>query len=114
MRWTAIVVLGALVRAAHADDASDAETLFNEGVKAKEAGKPAEACAKFRASYEKNRNAVGTILNVALCDEEAGKHRLGTQAVRRGRGSREGAEPRGAREGGPGAQGAGSRATCRA
>jgi hypothetical protein len=88
MRWTAIVVVvGALVRVAHADDASDAETLFNEGVKAKEAGKPGEACAKFRASYEKNRNAVGTILNVALCDEEAGKigsaHKLFAEAEAR-------------------------------
>lgn len=89
MRWTAIVVVGALVRVAHADDASDAETLFNEGVKAKEAGKADEACAKFRASYEKNRNAVGTILNVALCDEQAGKigsaHKLFAEAEARAR-----------------------------
>lgn len=87
MRWTAIVVVGALVRAAHADDASDADALFNEGLKAKEAGKPDEACAKFRASYEKNRNAVGTILNVALCDEQEGKigsaHKLFAEAEAR-------------------------------
>jgi hypothetical protein len=87
MRWTAIVVVGALVRVAHADDASDAETLFNEGVKAKDAGKAAEACADFRASYAKNRNAVGTLLNVALCDEEAGKigsaHKLFAEAEAR-------------------------------
>lgn len=89
MRWTAIVVVGALVRVAHADDASDAETLFDEGVKAKAAGKLAEACTDFRASYDKNRNAVGTILNVALCDEEAGKiasaHKLFAEAEARAR-----------------------------
>jgi len=74
MRSLAILVgLASLVRLAHADDASDAEVLFNEGQKAKEAGKPAEACTKFRQSLEKNRNAVGTILNVALCFEEEGK-----------------------------------------
>jgi hypothetical protein len=74
MRSLAILVgLASLVHLAHADDASDAETLFNEGQQAKEAGNTAEACTKFRQSLEKNRNAVGTILNVALCFEEEGK-----------------------------------------
>jgi hypothetical protein len=74
MRSLAILVgLARLVRLAHADDASDAETLFNEGQKAKEAGNTAQACAKFKQSLEKNRNAVGTILNVALCFEQEGK-----------------------------------------
>lgn len=85
MRSLAILVgLASLVRLAHADDASDAETLFNEGQKAKEAGNTAEACAKFKASLEKNRNAVGTILNVALCFEQEGKiasaHKLFSEA----------------------------------
>jgi hypothetical protein len=74
MRSTAIlVVLAGLARLARADDAADAEKLFAEGQELKEAGKPEQACVKFRAALEKNRNAVGTILNVALCDENAGR-----------------------------------------
>jgi tetratricopeptide (TPR) repeat protein len=87
MRRIAILVVVALARAAHADDAADAEALFKEGVAAKDAGKPEEACAKFRESLDKNRNAVGTILNVALCDEQEGKigsaHKLFTEAAER-------------------------------
>lgn len=85
MRLTAIVVLGALVRVAHADDTAD--SLFDDGVKLREQGKTAEACVKFRASFDKNPNAVGTMLNVALCDEQEGKigsaHRLFTEAAAR-------------------------------
>ncbi len=85
MRLTAIVVLGALARVAQAD--GDADSLFDQGVKLREAGKNAEACVKFRESYEKNKNAVGTILNVALCNEEEGKiataHRLYAEAAAR-------------------------------
>jgi hypothetical protein len=88
MRSLAILVgLASLVRLAHADDASDAEALFNEGRQLNADGKKAEACAKFRQSLEKNRNAVGTILNVALCFEEEGKiasaHKLFTEAEAR-------------------------------
>ena len=68
-----LVVLAGLVRLAQADDAADAEKLFAEGQELKEAGKPEQACVKFRAALDKNRNAVGTILNVALCDENAGR-----------------------------------------
>ncbi|HSN27864.1 MAG TPA: hypothetical protein VLT45_16355 [Kofleriaceae bacterium] len=85
MRLTAIVVLGALARVAQADDTAD--SLFEEGVKLREAGKNADACVKFRESYEKNKNAVGTILNVALCNEEEGKiasaHKLYAEAAAR-------------------------------
>ena len=73
------------MRLAHADDASDAEVLFNEGQQAKEAGNTAEACAKFKQSLEKNRNAVGTILNVALCFEEEGKIASAYKLLQRGR-----------------------------
>lgn len=90
MRSTAILVaLTALVRLARADDASDAEQLFKDGQGLKEAGKADAACVKFRASLDKNRNAVGTILNVALCDENAGKlasaHKLFSEAAARAR-----------------------------
>ncbi|MBV8755677.1 MAG: hypothetical protein JO257_00290 [Deltaproteobacteria bacterium] len=70
MRWSAIVVLGALARVAHADSAED---LFNEGDALRKEGKTTEACAKFRASFAINPDAVGTMLNVALCYEQEGK-----------------------------------------
>jgi hypothetical protein len=55
------------------DDAAKADKLFEEGQKLKQAGKTAEACQKYEESLRLNKNAVGTLLNVALCDEEAGK-----------------------------------------
>ncbi|MDB4957134.1 MAG: hypothetical protein JWO36_4703 [Myxococcales bacterium] len=54
-------------------DAKAAEKLFEEGRVLKDHGKLAEACAKFDEALARNHNAVGTILNVALCDEQAGK-----------------------------------------
>jgi hypothetical protein len=54
-------------------DAQQADRLFDEGRKLKEAGDLKGACAKFEEALQNNRNAVGTILNVALCDAEAGK-----------------------------------------
>ena len=54
-------------------DAEAAEKLFDEGRELKDHGKLDEACAKFELALARNRNAVGTILNVALCDEQAGK-----------------------------------------
>jgi hypothetical protein len=50
-----------------------AERLFEEGRVLKDQGKLADACARFDLALGHNRNAVGTILNVALCDEQAGK-----------------------------------------
>lgn len=89
MRSTAILVVVGLVRLAQADDAADAERLFAEGQELKEQGKPEQACVKFRLALEKNRNAVGTILNVALCDENAGRiasaHKLFSEAADRAR-----------------------------
>ena len=90
MRSIAVLVaLMGLVHLAHADDAAEAESLFAEGQQLKEAGKPEQACVKFRLALEKNRNAVGTILNVALCDEQAGRiasaHKLFTEAADRAR-----------------------------
>lgn len=70
MRWTAIVVLGALARIAHAQSADE---LFDQGDALRKEGKAAEACVKFRASLALNPIAVGTMLNVALCFEEEGK-----------------------------------------
>ncbi len=72
-----LVVGGAAV--ARADNVSDADALFAEGVKLKAAGQNTEACAKFVQTLKLNRNAVGAILNVALCDEEDGKYASATR-----------------------------------
>lgn len=75
MRSLAIIVaLVALGSLAHADDeVPKADALFAEAEKLRDAGDAAGACAKFAEALKYNRNAVGTMLNVALCDEHAGK-----------------------------------------
>lgn len=73
------VSLVAGIGLARADDTSQADALFAEGLKLKEAGKPKEACDKFGATLRLNPNAVGAILNVALCDEEGGKYASATR-----------------------------------
>src|SRR5678815_1809900 len=55
------------------DDPTKADKLFEEGQKLKQEGKTTEACTKYEESLRFNHNAVGTLLNVALCAEEAGK-----------------------------------------
>lgn len=55
------------------EDAAKAEKIFEEAQKLKQEGKSAEACKKYEESLRYNRNAVGTLLNVALCNEESGK-----------------------------------------
>jgi len=62
---------------AHADPAPDpkiekADQLFAEG-KALLDSNLLEACEKFEASLRENPAAIGTLLNVALCDEKLGK-----------------------------------------
>jgi hypothetical protein len=60
---------------AHAEeDTAKADVIFEEAQKLKAAGKHAEACAKYEESLSYNHNAVGTLLNVGLCAEEAGKY----------------------------------------
>jgi hypothetical protein len=58
---------------AHADDASAADLKFEEAMKLRDQGKIQEACARFDDSLALNPNAIGTILNVARCAEDAGK-----------------------------------------
>lgn len=79
MRSLVLVLVLSSATVAHADDASRADALFAEGVKLKEAGKNSEACAKFSETLQVNPNAVGAILNVALCDEEDGKYASATR-----------------------------------
>ena len=76
MRSLAIIIasLTAAVAVAHADDElPKADALFAEAEALRDAGNATAACAKFEEALKYNRNAVGTMLNVALCDEQAGK-----------------------------------------
>ncbi|HSD88590.1 MAG TPA: tetratricopeptide repeat protein [Kofleriaceae bacterium] len=69
------IVLGtcALAWADEQTDPEKADKIFEEAQKLKQAGKTAEACAKYDEALHYNRSAVGTLLNVALCDEEQNK-----------------------------------------
>lgn len=78
------LVLGTLIAAstlAHADDNGlmpavdkpEALRLFEEGRAALEAGNADEACKKFEQSLKKDPRAVGTLLNLGLCNERQGK-----------------------------------------
>ena len=69
----ALATVAALARVAAADDPSDAERLYREGRALIDAGKPVEACAKFEQSLAKDPRQVGVIMNLALCNERAGK-----------------------------------------
>lgn len=49
-----------------------ADQLFHEGLALKESD-VGQACAKFEESLRYNAQAIGTLLNVALCDEKLGR-----------------------------------------
>src|SRR5262249_4603052 len=71
-RLTTLFVIGALASAAPAYAQSEggiAEQLFVEARKLMDDGKLEEACKKFGASYDLDRTATGTLLNLALCHE---------------------------------------------
>jgi len=72
-----VVVVGSLGARAHAGPAPDpkiekADRLFAEG-KALLGSNLLQACAKFDESLHENPAAIGTMLNVALCDEKLGR-----------------------------------------
>lgn len=74
MRSAIVVVLAlSTVRVALADNTSRSDALFEQGRELEKAGHLAEACEKYHAALELDPNAVGTMLNVALCYERAGK-----------------------------------------
>jgi tetratricopeptide (TPR) repeat protein len=60
-------------RIAAAEPQSKADELFERAQKAKQAGHNDEACKLYDQALRYNPNAVGTLLNVAKCDEDAGK-----------------------------------------
>lgn len=69
----ALVVLSLLAVRAHADiDIKKADKLFEEGLALRETNLE-QSCKKFRESLEWNPQAIGTLMNVALCDEKLGR-----------------------------------------
>ncbi len=69
----AVAAVLATVTLAHADvDIPKADALFAEAIALKSSD-PAAACTKFEASLALNPQALGTLLNVALCDEQGGR-----------------------------------------
>jgi tetratricopeptide repeat protein len=69
-------IAAAVLLASHvafAQPRSDADKLFDEGLKLFDAGKYDEACAKFEQSIAKDPRAVGTLMNLARCNERRGK-----------------------------------------
>lgn len=71
--WLGPALAAALIGAAHADPRIDkADQLFAEG-KALLSSNLLQACDKFEQSLRFNPAAIGTLLNVALCDEKLGK-----------------------------------------
>ncbi len=72
-----VLALASSVPPAHADDADaeatkQADALFDEG-KALFDKDLDKACQKFEASLAYNSQAIGTLLNIALCDEKRGR-----------------------------------------
>jgi hypothetical protein len=60
------------VSAARADDVANAEALFRRAKAHMAAGRHAEACPLLEESYRLDK-AMGTLLNLALCNEQIGK-----------------------------------------
>jgi len=79
-RMRSLVVLTLVLSSyslAHADEDEDrkrADAIFDEAQALKAQGDTAGACKKYEESLSYNANAVGTLLNVGLCAEEAGKY----------------------------------------
>jgi tetratricopeptide (TPR) repeat protein len=77
VRWGICLVLAVRIAAADStvrdDDKLKADRLFAEGRALLDQGKRQQACEKFDLSIRKDPRAVGTILNLGLCAEEAGQ-----------------------------------------
>jgi len=75
MRVPWIVVASVLVPiVARADDnVTKGDAIFEEAKRLEAAGKLEESCAKFHESLSYNPHAIGTLLNVAVCEEKLGK-----------------------------------------
>jgi hypothetical protein len=69
----ALLALPAPVRAQTAQDRAIAERLFLEGRALMQDKAYERACAKFDESYRRDHEAMGTLLNLALCHEQLGR-----------------------------------------
>lgn len=69
-----VVLAGRGLAVADEDDPAKADAIFAEAQQLKAQGKTAEACRKFDEALVYNPSAVGTLLNVGLCNELAGKY----------------------------------------
>jgi hypothetical protein len=90
MRFTRLLLAGAFVIAAGTpaaaeDNLAKADALFDEAKKLRDSNLEL-ACAKFGQSLQLNPQAIGVLLNVAMCDEQHGRI---ASAVRRYRETRE-------------------------
>jgi len=70
-RYACIVVALLGSRALGETDIQQADKLFAEGVALRETNLE-QSCKKFRESLDLNPQAIGTLMNVALCDEKLG------------------------------------------
>jgi hypothetical protein len=75
MRWVlALFVLGGTAMAGPRDeDKAEADRLFYEGRQLLAKDKRVEACQKFDLSFRKDPRAIGTLLNLGLCNEMSGQ-----------------------------------------
>lgn len=74
--WPALLAIAVTIASGVAradDDPSEAQRLFDDGRALLEAGHVDAACAKFEQSIAKDPRAVGTLLNLGLCNERRGK-----------------------------------------
>lgn len=70
---TAVVLCAALASRAFADtDIEAADALFAKGLALRDTNLE-QSCNYFKDSLERNPQAIGTLMNVALCDEKLGK-----------------------------------------
>lgn len=71
--WIGLALAAALAGAASAqDDSARAEALFRAGRQASARGDHATACMSYRESF-RIENTVGTLLNIAVCEEALGQ-----------------------------------------
>lgn len=89
MRALALSIVILVAGAARADDTAqrraEADKLFGEALQLRAQGNEAQACAKFAEALRDNPAAIGSVLNVALCNEEGGKVASAVKLFRRAR-----------------------------
>jgi hypothetical protein len=89
MRVLALSIVLVAAGAVHADDLTqrraDADKLFEQALQLRAQGDETRACVKFTEALEDNPEAIGSVLNVALCNEETGKFATAVKLFRRAR-----------------------------